>query len=87
MGEGVTGGKCSRQLVLLPANENQREGLATWLAELARVASRRSSNMVAVVEERGEWRKRRMAEGVGKRRMVEGTCEKKEEGGKGMGRK
>ena len=57
MGEGVTGGKCSRQLVLLPANENQREGLATWLAELARVASRRSSNMVAVVEERGEWRK------------------------------
>ena len=57
MGEGVTGGKCSRQLVLLPANENQREGLATWLAELARVASRNSSNKVAVVEERGEWRK------------------------------
>ena len=54
MGEGV---RCSRQLVLLPANENQREGLATWLAEMARAASRRSSNMVAVVEERGEWRK------------------------------
>lgn len=57
MGEGVTGGRCSRQLVLLPANENQREGLATWLAELARAASRNSSNKVAVVEERGEWRK------------------------------
>jgi len=57
MGEGVTGGRCSRQLVLLPTNENQRDGLATWLAELARTASRSSSNMVAVVEERGEWRK------------------------------
>ena len=57
MGEGATGGRCSRQLVLLPASENQREGLATWLAELARTASRRSSNMVAVVEERGQWRK------------------------------
>ena len=57
MGEGATGGRCSRQLVLLPASEKQREGLATWLAELARTASRRSSNMVAVVEERGQWRK------------------------------
>ena len=54
---GEAGGRCSRQLVLLPASENQREGLATWLAELARTASRRSSNMVAVVEERGQWRK------------------------------
>ena len=57
MGEGVTGGRCSRQLVLLPIKENQRDGLATWLGELARAASRRSSNMVAVVEERGQWRK------------------------------
>ena len=54
---GEAGGRCSRQLVLLPASESQREGLATWLAELARTASRRSSNMVAVVEERGQWRK------------------------------
>ena len=58
MEEGVTGGgMCSRQLVLLPINENQRDGLATWLGELARAASRRSSKMVAVVEERGQWRK------------------------------
>jgi len=54
MGEGS---KSSRQLVLLPVKENQREGLATWLAEMAKAASRRSSNMVAVVEERGQWRK------------------------------
>ena len=47
MGEGATGGRCSRQLVLLPASENQREGLATWLAELARTASRRSSRFWA----------------------------------------
>ena len=58
MGEGVTGGgMCSRQLVLLPINENQRDGFAAWLGELARAASRRSSKMVAVVEERGQWRK------------------------------
>ena len=58
MGEGVTGGgRCSRQLVLLPISENQRDGLATWLGELARAASWRSSKMVAVVEERGQWRK------------------------------
>ena len=54
MGEGS---KSSRQLVLLPVKENQREGLATWLAEMAKAASRRSSNLVAVVEERGQWRK------------------------------
>ena len=57
MGEGLRGGKCSRQLVLLPVEENQRDGLASWLGELAKAASRRSSKMVAVVEERGQWRK------------------------------
>ena len=57
MGEGLAGGRCSRHLVLLPVNENQRNGLGTWLSEMARAASRRSSNLVAVVEERGEWRK------------------------------
>jgi len=57
MGEGLVGGRCSRHLVLLPVNENQRNGLGTWLSEMARAASRRSSNLVAVVEERGEWRK------------------------------
>ena len=57
MGEGLVGGRCSRHLVLLPVNENQRNGLGTWLSEVARAASRRSSNLVAVVEERGEWRK------------------------------
>ena len=57
MGESLAGGRCSRHLVLLPVNENQRNGLGTWLSEMARAASRRSSNLVAVVEERGEWRK------------------------------
>merc|ERR1712107_634594 len=57
MGEGMVGGRCSRHLALLPVNENQRNGLGTWLSEMARAASRRSSNLVAVVEERGEWRK------------------------------
>jgi len=57
MGESLVGGRCSRHLVLLPVNENQRNGLGTWLSEMARAASRRSSNLVAVVEERGEWRK------------------------------
>merc|ERR1712107_204476 len=57
MGEDLVGGRCSRHLVLLPVNENQRNGLGTWLSEVARAASRRSSNLVAVVEERGEWRK------------------------------
>merc|ERR1712004_501369 len=57
MGEGLVGGRCSRHLVLLPVNENQRNGLGTWLSEMARAASRRSSNLVAVVEERGGWRK------------------------------
>ena len=57
MGESLVAGRCSRHLVLLPVNENQRNGLGTWLSEMARAASRRSSNLVAVVEERGEWRK------------------------------
>ena len=57
MGEDLVGGRCSRHLVLLPVNENQRNGLGTWLSEMARAASRRSSNLVAVVEERGQWRK------------------------------
>jgi len=57
MGESLVGGRCSRHLVLLPVNENQRIGLGTWLSEMARAASRRSSNLLAVVEERGEWRK------------------------------
>merc|ERR1712004_684002 len=57
MGEGLAGERRSRHLVLLPVNENQRNGLGTWLSEMARAASSRSSNLVAVVEERGEWRK------------------------------
>merc|ERR1711963_678833 len=40
MGEVLAGGRCSRHLVLLPVNENQRNGLGTWLSEMARSASR-----------------------------------------------
>ena len=48
-------GRCRRQLVLLPL-EGQKEGLTEWLGEVGRAAAR-GERMVAVVEERGTWRR------------------------------
>lgn len=48
-------GACRRQLVLLPM-DTVRCGVESWVEEVRRAASR-GERMVAVVEERGEWRR------------------------------
>ena len=50
----VQGGACGRQVVLLPL-EGQRSGLEGWLEEVGGAVTR-GEHLLAVVEERGEWR-------------------------------